>query len=449
MRARPAHTLTAVVTLAIGIGANVAMFAVVDGVLLAPLDYRDADQLVAVAETKQGQDPVNMGYLSFVDLKSQARSVSHLVAATQSTATFSGGGQDAERVNAMRVSRGYFDMIGVQPMLGRAFTDAEDMPGAARRVVILSDGLWRRRFAADPGVIGRPVVISDIPHVIVGVMPRGFDDIVASRFYKDAGLWFPLGYDPAASFACRTCRHLRVLGRLAPGVTPAAAEAELTQLFARMADAEPGAYTSPGARVTRLRDVFLGPVRPALLLLWGGVAVLLLVACANVASLLLLRASERRDGSGRAGGLGRDPSPAGAPAPHRVGAALGGGRAARPAAGVGGGAADRHRRTPGVAAPGRAVARCPRGDRGGAAGDGQRCALRPGAAAAADPSRRRRRAARGRTANWRCGHVAGPRRAGGRERGDGRGAARRLWGAGAQRHPAARRRARLHVPTAS
>jgi putative ABC transport system permease protein len=293
MLARPAHTLTAVVTLAIGIGANVAMFAVVDGVLLAPLDYRDADQLVAVDETKQGQDPVNMGYLSFVDLRNQARSVSHLVAATQSTATFSGGGQDAERVNAMRVSRGYFDLVGVQPRLGRAFTDAEDMPGAARRVVILSDGLWRRRFAADPGVIGRQVVISDIPHVIVGVMPGGFDDIVASRFYKDAGLWFPLGYDPAASFACRTCRHLRVLGRLAPGVTPEAAEAELTQLFARMAAAEPGAYTSPGAQVTRLRDVILGPVRPALVLLWGGVAVLLLVACANVASLLLLRASER------------------------------------------------------------------------------------------------------------------------------------------------------------
>ena len=293
MLGRPAHTLTAVITLAIGIGANVAMFAVVDGVLLAPLDYRDADRLVAVAETKQGQDPVNMGYLSFVDLKSQARSVTHLVAATQSTATFSGGGQDAERVNAMRVSRDYFDLVGVQPRLGRAFTAAEDMPGAARRVVILSDGLWRRRFAADPGVIGRPVVISDIPHVIVGVMPAGFDDIVASRFYKDAGLWFPLGYDPAASFACRTCRHLRVLGRLAPGATPEAAEAELTQLFARMAAAEPAAYTNPGARVTRLHEVFLGPVRPALLLLWGGVAVLLLVACANVASLLLLRASER------------------------------------------------------------------------------------------------------------------------------------------------------------
>lgn len=293
MRARPAHTLTAVVTLAIGIGANVAMFAVVDGVLFAPLDYRDAEQLVAVGETRQGDDPITMGYLSFVDLRSQARSVTHLVAATQSTATFSGGGQDAERLNAMRVSRDYFDLVGVQPRLGRAFTAAEDLPGPARRVVILSDGLWRRRFAADPAVIGRSVPISDIPHVIVGVMPAGFDDIVASRFYKDAALWFPLGYDPTASFACRTCRHLRVFGRLAPGATPETAATELSQLFTRMADAEPGAYTNPGARVTRLRDVFLGPVRPALLLLWGGVAVLLVVACANVASLLLLRASER------------------------------------------------------------------------------------------------------------------------------------------------------------
>jgi putative ABC transport system permease protein len=293
MVARPAHSLTAVATLALGIGANVAMFAVVDGVLLAPLDYRNADRLVSVNETSHGEDPSNMGYLSFVDLRSRARSFTHLVAATQSTATFSGGGQDAERVNAMRVSREYFDMIGVQPVVGRAFTEAEDKPGAARRVVILSDGLWRRRFGADPAVIGRPVSISDVPFTIVGVMPRGFDDIVASRFYQDAAVWFPLGYEPAASFACRTCRHLTVLGRLAAGVSPKTAEAELTALFGSIEGEHPSDYAGAGARVTTLGDVFLGPVRPALLLLWGGVALLLLVACANVASLLLLRASER------------------------------------------------------------------------------------------------------------------------------------------------------------
>jgi putative ABC transport system permease protein len=221
MVARPAHSLTAVVTLAIGIGANVAVFAVVDGVLLAPLGYRNADQLVSVNETRHGEEPSNMGYLSFQDVKSRSRSFSHLVAATQSTATFSGGGQDPERVNAMRVSREYFDMVGVQPVLGRAFTEAEDRPGVARRVVILSDGLWRRRFGADPSAIGRPVTISDVPFTIVGVMPRGFDDIVASRFYQDAAVWFPLGYDPAASFACRTCRHLSVIGRLGARVLKA------------------------------------------------------------------------------------------------------------------------------------------------------------------------------------------------------------------------------------
>jgi putative ABC transport system permease protein len=193
----------------------------------------------------------------------------------------------------MRVSWSYFDLIGVQPALGRAFTEAEDRPGAARRVAILSDGLWRRRFDADPSVIGRPVTISDVTFVVVGVMPRGFDDIVASRFYDEAALWFPLGYDPAASFACRTCRHLRVFGRLQPGVTADAAERELGALYASLAQEHPADYAAPGAQVRTLADIFLGPVRPALLLLWGGVALLLLVACANVASLLLLRASER------------------------------------------------------------------------------------------------------------------------------------------------------------
>ena len=293
LASRPAHTLTAVLTLAIGIGANVVMFAVVDAVLLAPLPFRDADALVSVTETQHGLDGSNMGYLSFVDLRSRARRVTHLVAATQSTATFTGNGQDAERVNAMRVSRDYFDMVGVQPVLGRAFTEAEDKPGIARRVVILSDALWRRRYRGDPSVIGRPVDVAGVPYVIVGVMPRGFDDIVANRLYQDAALWLPLGYDPAASFACRTCRHLRVFGRLAPATSATAAEQELAGLFREMEREHPVDYTGAGARVTTLGDVFLGPVRPALWLLWGGVALLLLVACANVASLLLLRASER------------------------------------------------------------------------------------------------------------------------------------------------------------
>jgi putative ABC transport system permease protein len=293
MAARPAHTLTAVATVALGIGASVATFTVIDGVLLAPLDYRDADRLVLVGETRPDGGPGNTGYLSFVDLKARTRSVSHLVAATQSTATFAGDGQDAERVNAMRVSAEYFAMIGVSPVLGRAFSAAEDRPGAARQVVVLSDGLWRRRFRADPTVVGRVVDIGGQPFTVLGVMPAGFDDLLATRAYGGAELWTPLGYDPAASFACRTCRHLVVVARLADGVSTAAAEAEMSGIYREMAAAHPRDYANPGVRVMTLSDLFLGPVRPALLLLAGGVALLFLVACANVASLLLLRASER------------------------------------------------------------------------------------------------------------------------------------------------------------
>ncbi len=291
--ARPAHTATAVLTLALGVGAVVAMFAVIHGVLLAPLDYRDADGLVFVGETGADGRGGNTGYLSFAEVRTRARSLTHLVAATQSTATFTGDGQDAERVNAMRVSADYFAMVGVTPALGRAFEPSDDRPGTARQVVVLSDGLWRRRFRADPQVVGRVVDISGQPHTVIGVMPPGFDDLVAARAYGNAALWVPLGYDPAASFACRTCRHLVMFGRLAPGVTLPAAEAEIGALFRDMAAAHPADYKTPGARVQTIGDLFLGPVRPALLLLAAGVTLLFLVACANVASLLLLRAGER------------------------------------------------------------------------------------------------------------------------------------------------------------
>ena len=193
----------------------------------------------------------------------------------------------------MRVSSDYFDLLGVSPALGRAFDESEDRPGAARHVVILSDGLWRHRFRADPSAVGRLIAISGIEYRIVGVLPRGFEDLIAARLYGGAQVWYPLGYDPAAPFACRTCRHLRVFGRLRPGVDPAAAERELGRLFASFEGEHPTEYHAAGAQVSRLADGFLGPVRPVLLILWAGVAALLLVACGNVANLLLLGASER------------------------------------------------------------------------------------------------------------------------------------------------------------
>ncbi len=293
LQARPAHSFAALGTLALGIGANVAMFAVLDAVLLAPLPYRDPARLVSIAETSQDGEAGNIGYLSFLDLRARARTLDTLVAATQSTATLIDAGRDAMRVDAMRVSQGYFEMLGVRPALGRTFEPAEDKPGAARRVAILSDRLWRERFGADAGLVGRPIDVSGIDYQVVGVLPPGFEDLVAARLYQGAELWFPLGYDPSASFACRTCRHLRLFGRLAPSADARAAEGELQSIFHSLESEHPTEYAGAGAAVMPLAEVFLGPVRPVLLVLWGGVLVLLVVACSNVANLLLLRASER------------------------------------------------------------------------------------------------------------------------------------------------------------
>jgi putative ABC transport system permease protein len=293
LAARPLLTATAILTLAIAIGANVAMVAVVDAVLLAPLPYRDPGALVMIHETREGVDQATLGYLTFTDLRARSRSVDRMAAIGGSIATIAGDGLDAERVSAMRVSHTYFDLLGVAPLVGRTFTEAEDAPGPARRVVVLSEGLWRRRFHADAAVVGTPIVIGEIPHTVVGVMPAAFADLVSARLYLGAEVWYPLGYDPAAVFACRSCRHLRAIGRLAPGRTAADAEREIAAIVGDLQREHPRDYHAAGARVVPMAEFFLGPVRPVLLVLWAGVGVLLLVAGSNVANLLLLRAGER------------------------------------------------------------------------------------------------------------------------------------------------------------
>ena len=290
---RPGHALAAILTLALGLGASVALFSVVDAVLLVPLPYREADRLVAVQEVARGGEPSRTGYLTFVDLRARAKSFAGLVAASDASATLAGDGKDAERVRAIRVSAAYFDVFGLRPSAGRVFTEGEDRPGAARRVVVLGNGLWRRRFGGDPGVVGRPLDLAGTPYVVVGVLPPLRDDLVAERMFRGAELYLPLGYDPAADFACRTCRHLQVFGRLAPGATLASAGRELQALFASFAAEHPSEYDEPSAQLLTLADLWLGPVRPVMAALGCGVLLLLLSACANVSNLLLLRAHER------------------------------------------------------------------------------------------------------------------------------------------------------------
>jgi predicted permease len=293
LAARPLHLITATGTLALGLGASIAMFAVIDAVLWKPLSYENSEGLVAIRQTSGAENPGTMGYLTFTDLRDSTQTLQYMAAAAQSTATLTGDGQDAERVNVMRVSAAYFPMVGVQAAIGRTFSEAEDKPGPARRVLLLSDRIWRRRFAANPQIINRTVQVGNIPFTVIGVMPADFNDIVAAQRFNNAELWTPLGYDPAASFACRTCRHLSVYARLKPGVGAEAAEQDLSRVITASAAANPTQYNQPGIDVTSLEDLMLGPARTVLLILLAGVGLLLLVACGNVANLLLIRATER------------------------------------------------------------------------------------------------------------------------------------------------------------
>jgi putative ABC transport system permease protein len=291
---RPVLTLTAVLMLALGIGANTAIFSVVDGVLFAPFDYRDADQLVLVEEQPAAGNPTMMGYRSYVDLRDESLTVESAAAMTGGLATLTGDGRDAERVVAARVTWEYFRTVGLSPAIGRDFEQGEDRPGGPQ-VAIISDALWRRRYGADPGVVGRPITINQQTFTLAGVLPPDTEDVIVDRLFPDADIWTPLQYAEDVVFACRACRHLSMVARLRDDTAPTEAEADLTRIFQSLAVRFPTEYDRPRAVVTSVRDYFLGPVKTPLYLLWGAVALLLLIACANVANLLLIRASERAE----------------------------------------------------------------------------------------------------------------------------------------------------------
>jgi putative ABC transport system permease protein len=291
---RPALTLATTLTLALGIGANTAIFSVINGVLLAPLPYRDADRLVTIEEDSSTDVPGTTGYVSFDALRARQQSFERVAAFGGWQPVLRDDGQDTERVNGVSVTSEYFKVLGVSPALGRDFEAADDRPGAPP-VVLLSDELWRRRYYADPAVIGRPISISSTTYTVAGVMPRALNDLVSRQAVPRAELWRPLRYSPEIRPACASCRHLNVIGRLRDGVTLAQAAADATRIYQSLAEASPRDYASPAAFLTPFNERFTGPVRPVLLLLWAAVGLLLLMACANIANLLLIRASEREE----------------------------------------------------------------------------------------------------------------------------------------------------------
>ena len=284
----PGFTAVAVGALALGIGANTAVFSVFQGVLLNPLPYPDSDRLVWLwpADTRTGQ--AFGGAISppdFVDYRKQSTVFAPLSAFAQMDLTLAGTGQ-AERVPAAGVSAGFFETLGLKPALGRSFAPADEQSGWPQ-VAILSDGLWRRRFGGDPRVLGRTINIDGRGMTIVGVMPPGID------FPKDAQLWQPLpfGY---AELRVRRFHFLRVIGRLEPGVTIEQAEAQMKSICANLARLYPDSNALYSAHLVSLRDRIAGNLRPTLRVLMIAVGFVLLLACANVAHLLLARAAARQ-----------------------------------------------------------------------------------------------------------------------------------------------------------
>jgi len=287
---RPGFTAVAVLTLALGIGANTAIFSVVNAVLLRPLQFRDPERLVMIWEdaTFAGFPRNTPAPANYVDWKTQTQSFEDVAASAESTFNLTGDG-DPERVTAYQVTANFFPLFGVAPALGRTFVAEDDRPGA-HRVAVLSHGLWQARYGSDPQIVNRDIQLDGEKYTVVGVMPAGFQFMES-----DVRLWVPIALD-AEQLANRGGHYLKVVARLKPGVTLDQAQADLSAVMARIAKDHPGETLDGklGAFAVPLREEFTGDVRSSLVVLLVAVAFVLLIACANVAGLLLARAVARR-----------------------------------------------------------------------------------------------------------------------------------------------------------
>jgi putative ABC transport system permease protein len=285
---KPGFTVIAVSTLALGIGGNSAIFSLVNAVLLHPLPYADPNRLVMVFETEPELEKAPVTGPDYLDWKEQSSVFETMAAGTEGSANLTGIG-DPQRVTAVPVSAGLFEMLGTTPALGRLFRSDEDQPGH-NKVAILTHGLWQERFGSDPEIIGKQITLDGESFDVVGVMPA------ASVFPRIWGikpdLWMPLGLKRDES--TRGKHWLWVMARLKRGITLKQAQTEMEGIAARLAKQYPHSNSDIGVRVISLREQLVGDVRPALLTLFGAVGFVLLIACANVANLLLTRTVGRQ-----------------------------------------------------------------------------------------------------------------------------------------------------------
>ena len=284
---RPGFSAIVVLTLALGIGANAAVFSVINAVLLRPLPYRDIDRVVTLWQnnTKAGTPRNEVSPANFIDWKEQSSSFESLAGIEPTGFTLVGDGEP-ERFSGWLVTSGFFQVAGTDALLGRTFNDEDYQPGNTR-VVVLGHGLWQRRFGGDPTVIGRKLMLSGQPYVVVGVMPPEF------QLPADREIWAP-------RVLAENLRQLRgatywnVVGRLKPGTTLAQAQEEMNGIAARLAAQYPDLNGGMGAAVVPLFEQITGQIRSALWVLFAAVGFVLLIACVNVANLLLVRGAERQ-----------------------------------------------------------------------------------------------------------------------------------------------------------
>lgn len=285
---RPSFTLIAVIALALGIGANTAIFSLVNAVLLKPLPFPEPDQLVwAWGNIRNAGNRASVSPLDFLDFRSQNKTFEEFAAAsTQPLAVNLTGNGEPERLSASGVTGNYFQALRVQPSLGRGFTLDNERPGQDQ-VAVLSYALWQSRFGGDSAIVNKNIVLDGKSYQVVGVMPQNFS------FPHSANLWVPMNFDDP-DMKVRKAHFLRPIGRLKPGVTLSDAQADTDAISRTLENQYPDSNTGWSLRVVSLREQLVGNTRGTLFILFGAVGFVLLIACANVANLMLVRAASRQ-----------------------------------------------------------------------------------------------------------------------------------------------------------
>lgn len=285
----PALATLVIVTLALGVGAATSVYSVARAALFDAPPFPDSDRLALVWEREKDGNETNLGFATIQDVIREGGVFQSAAAMSYWTPLISNS-SETTRLAGQRVSWQFFDVLGVKPMLGRTFRPEEDRRGA-NAVVMMSHGLWSSRFGSDSAIVGREILVNGIAYSVAGVLPPSFESLLA----PGTQIWAPLGYETSLSWACRTCRHLRLLARLRPDVSMDVAGSRLVDAYNRLKESFPQEYAGVGMSLTPLHEYVVRGTRPAFIALLAAVGVVALIACFNAANLLLGRALRREN----------------------------------------------------------------------------------------------------------------------------------------------------------